>query len=106
MLGDQGLLGKFLPLVAFIAANQRGLFQHPILRETSVLCLSRCMTLSSIVCDQYLSLLFTLLETEADVIKTTIVVAIGDLAFRFPNATEPWTAKMYLRLSDTSILVS
>ena len=63
------------------------------------------MTVSSIVCDRYLSLLFTLLETESDFIKTTIVVAIGDLAFRFPNATEPWTAKMYLRLSDSSILV-
>ena len=30
---------------------------------------------------------------------------MGDLAFRFPNAMEPWTSRMYARLSDDSQVV-
>lgn len=30
-----------------------------------------------------------------------VLSALGDLAFRFPNALEPWTSRMYARLSDT-----
>ena len=30
-------------------------------------------------------------------IRTTIMIALGDLAFRFPNSVEPWTNRMYSR---------
>ena len=33
-------------------------------------------------------------------VRTNIVVALGDLAFRFPNALEPWNPKIYDRLRD------
>ncbi len=33
-------------------------------------------------------------------IRANIVIALGDLAFRFPNLIEPWTATMYSRLRD------
>lgn len=33
-------------------------------------------------------------------VRSNLVIAIGDLAFRFPNMLEPWTAKMYEPLSD------
>lgn len=40
---------------------------------------------------QYLPLLFTALEREAcPANRTSVVIALGDLAFRFPNALEPW----------------
>lgn len=32
--------------------------------------------------------------------RSNLVIAIGDLAFRFPNLLEPWTANMYEPLSD------
>lgn len=34
-------------------------------------------------------------------VRTNIVVALGDLAFRFPNALEPWNPKIYDRLRDS-----
>ena len=32
--------------------------------------------------------------------RSNLVIAIGDLAFRFPNLLEPWTANMYEPLLD------
>ena len=32
--------------------------------------------------------------------RCNLVVALGDLAFRFPNLVEPWTAHLYQPLSD------
>jgi condensin complex subunit 1 len=41
------------------------------------------------------------LETAPEApLRSNIVIALGDLAFRFPNAIEPWTSKIYARLRD------
>ena len=32
--------------------------------------------------------------------RSNLVIALGDLAVRFPNVLEPWTAKMYCVLED------
>ena len=94
----RNLLGKFLPLVSYIVADDRKQFSHPVLREAAVLALSRFMTVSSAACGQSLPLLFTVLEREQSVpVRTTIVIALGDLAFRFPNAIEPWTDRLYAK---------
>lgn len=90
------ILGKFLPLLCYIVADDNKQFSHPVVREASVLALCRYMSISSAVCGSCLPLLFTVLEKEASVaVRTTIVIALGDLAFRFPNAIEPWTDRMY-----------
>jgi len=34
-------------------------------------------------------------------IRSNLVIAMGDLAFRFPNLLEPWTGEMYQPLKDT-----
>lgn len=34
-------------------------------------------------------------------VRSNLVIAIGDLALRFPNTLEPWTANMYRPLSDS-----
>jgi condensin complex subunit 1 len=33
-------------------------------------------------------------------VRSNCIIALGDLAFRFPNVLEPWTEHMYARLSD------
>lgn len=109
--GDN-LFGKFHAFVAFIAANENGQFGSMLLRHTSTVALCRFMSISSTLCEQYLPLLFTILECEdsainvdiasasAGQLRTTIMICLGDLAFRFPNALEPWTNRMYARLAD------
>mmetsp|Transcript_3353 Transcript_3353/g.6087 ORF Transcript_3353/g.6087 Transcript_3353/m.6087 type:complete len:1404 (+) Transcript_3353:47-4258(+) len=100
------LLGSFHPFIAFVVANGSGEFSDPLVREAAVLALCRYMSVSSVLCEEYLALLFTVLERETNAaIRTSIVIATGDLSFRFPNAVEPWTARMYDRLSDECLLV-
>jgi len=33
-------------------------------------------------------------------VRCNLVIALGDLAFRFPNLVEPWTAHLYQPLAD------
>ena len=100
------LFGKFHPLVAYVVANESNTFSHGLLRETSLLALCRLMSVSSVLCELYLPLLFTIVEREtSEHVRTTVMIALGDLAFRFPNSLEPWTARMYARLSDSDVLV-
>jgi condensin complex subunit 1 len=82
---------------------QGGAFSHPLLRESAVLALSKYMCISGEVCSRHLDLLFTALAASPEVaVRANIVVALGDLAFRFPNAVEPWNALIYARLRDPS----
>ena len=65
--------------------------------------LVRIMLLSPRICNQNLQLLFTLLEKSADpIVRSQLIIGIGDLVFRFPNALEPWTDHLYLPLRDLS----
>jgi hypothetical protein len=49
----------------------------------------------------YIQLLFTVLKHSDDPsLRATISIALGDLAFRFPNLIEPWTGQLYGRLRD------
>ncbi|CAN0032234.1 unnamed protein product, partial [Hapterophycus canaliculatus] len=84
-------------------ADEKGRFGHPLIRESSVLALSKFMCISESFCDRNLSLLFTTLERSKDTsVQANIIVALGDLAFRFPNALEPWNPRIYDRLTDES----
>lgn len=99
------LLGAFLPLVTYVAANDQRQFSAPVLHDTAVLTLCRFATVSSVACEQSLPLIFTILERQVSnaSLRTTITVALGDLAFRFPNTFEPWTNHLYARLSDDNV---
>ena len=100
------VLSKFHPLIGFVVANEKAAFSNSLLRESAVLALCRYMSVSSILCESYLPLLFTVFNQEqSPVIRTTIMIALGDLAFRFPNSLEPWTAHMYSKLTDSDVNV-
>jgi len=102
----ENILGKFHPLIAYVVANESGSFSDALVRETSILALCRFMSVSSEVCELYLPLLFTIVEREKSAaVRTSVMIAVGDLSFRFPNSLEPWTAHMYGRLSDDDDLV-
>jgi hypothetical protein len=93
-------------MVAFILSNPNNQYSHPLLRETAILCFCRYLTISSTLCEQYLSLFFTILSREpTEQHRVTMMITIGDLSIRFPNLIEPWTLHLYQRLQDTSVLV-
>lgn len=103
---QENVLGMFLPFIAYIVANEKHHFSHSLIRQTSILTLCRYMSVSSVICESYLPLLFTMLENEgSEAIRTSIVIAMGDLCFRFPNTLEPWICYLYQRLHDDRIYV-
>eukprot|EP01138_Halocafeteria_seosinensis_P000945 gb/GECG01000968.1/.p1 GENE.gb/GECG01000968.1/~~gb/GECG01000968.1/.p1 ORF type:complete len:1486 (+),score=236.86 gb/GECG01000968.1/:1-4458(+) len=119
-LADQQLvttniLGVFAPILAQVAADGSGQFgsddaenssyMDP-LRQSAVLALSKFMCISSELCEQYLQLLFTILKrASSPALRATVAIALGDLAFRFPNQVEPWTEHLYLCLRDSNASV-
>ena len=106
VIDSNNLLGKFHPIVALVVANQGNNFSASVLRESAVLALCKFMSVSSVLCEKYLPLLFTALEQEeGEACRTTILIAFGDLMMRFPNSMEAWTAFMYARLSDDKVVV-
>jgi len=84
----------------------RSRYPDPHLRASASLALAKFMLVSSEFCDKHLQLLFTVLEKATEpVIRANLIIALGDMSFRFPNTVEPWTPRMYARLHDDSISV-
>lgn len=104
----RGMIDLFTPLVLRVVANESGVFSSEILMQTSVLTLCKFMCISRSFCEKHLPLLFTALAKapEKDVtLRANTVIALGDLAFRFPNEVEPYTSRIYSCLRDDSIRV-
>jgi len=99
------LLTALTPLILTICSNPSK-YPDPDLRASASLALAKFMLVSSDFCDKHLQLLFTVLEKATEpVIRANLIIALGDLSFRFPNTVEPWTPRMYARLHDESVSV-
>ncbi len=103
--GGRSLLSLLAPLVVSINSNPVK-YADPALRAAASLCLAEFMLISASFCAQHLQLLFTVLDrSPEEVIRSNLVIAIGDFNSRFPNLIEPWTPHLYGRLRDTSAFV-
>jgi condensin complex subunit 1 len=103
-----GLIDLFTPLVIRVVANECGKFSSEIIMQSSVLTLCKLMCISRSFCEKHLPLLFTALANapKKDItLRANTVIALGDLAFRFPNEVEPYTSKLYSCLRDASTRV-
>ena len=101
-MGDTGvcliqagnLLSSFLSIVVKICSHMDA-YDDAILQRVAVTCLCKFMCISATVCEDHLRLLFTVRKRTQDKgVRANIAVAIGDLAFRYPNILEPWTPHM------------
>jgi condensin complex subunit 1 len=91
-----GIVALFAPLAAAVASRPELLAAHPLLRAAALSALCRLCACDAAFCEAHLALLFTRLkDTPAPGTRASLLVALGDLAFRFPNAVEPWTAHFY-----------
>lgn len=105
---NRGLIGQFGPLLVRVVANEGGRFNSKVLMQASVLALTKFMCVSSQFCERHLPLLFTALAAappDDATLRANTVVALGDLAFRFPNEVEPYTPRLYACLRDHSTKV-
>jgi condensin complex subunit 1 len=101
----RGLISIYEPLLARAVLNEGGHCKSKVLLQSATLALCKLMCVSSSFCEKHLPLLFKVLTNEKFIDTTTqanIIVALGDLAFRFPNEVEPYTAHLYSGLRDPS----
>ena len=104
----RGLIGLFTPILIRVVANEDELYSSTLLMQTSTLALCKFMCISKSFCEKHLPLLFTALAnapTRDVTLRANTVIAMGDLAFRFPNEVEPYTPRIYACLRDESTRV-
>mmetsp|Transcript_10234 Transcript_10234/g.30019 ORF Transcript_10234/g.30019 Transcript_10234/m.30019 type:complete len:1354 (-) Transcript_10234:200-4261(-) len=104
----RGLLSVFGPLLVRVVANEGNKFNSEILRQTSTLALCKFMCVSSSFCEEHLPVIFMALANAPKddlTLRANTVIALGDLAFRFPNEVEPYTPRIYSCLRDDSTKV-
>ena len=104
----RGLISIFGPILVRVVGNEGGRFSSQVLMQASTLALCKFMSVSSSFCEKHLPVLFTALANAPDrdtVMRANTVVALGDLAFRFPNEVEPYTPRLYACLRDKSTKV-
>ena len=101
------LIGSVAPIVSRLCKNLGLLKTYPQLRSAAVLALSKLMAVDLRFCESHLQLLFTLVQKEeVEVgVRSNTMIALGDLAIRFPNQTGLWTEHLYHRLGDSSVPV-
>ncbi|XP_021926834.1 condensin complex subunit 1 isoform X2 [Zootermopsis nevadensis] len=100
IVSSENLLAALSPLVVTICSNPNK-YKDTKLQTAASLSLTKMMMVSSSFCEDHLQLLVTVLEKSAEpVIRCNLIVALGDLSYRFPNITEPWTSHIYSRLRD------
>ena len=104
----RGLISMFGPLLVRVVGNENGRFDSRVLLQTATLALCKFMCVSSSFCEKHLPVLFTALSNAPahdTTMRANTVVALGDLAFRFPNEVEPYTPRLYACLRDESTKV-
>lgn len=101
----RNLLGVYGPLVLRVLVGDVEEFKgDELLTECAVVALSKFMAVSDEFCEKHLQLLFTILqESPLPSVRGDLIIALGDLSFRFPNLIEPWTAHLYNRLRDVNL---
>jgi len=104
----RGMISLFTPMLLRVVANEEGTYSSPVLMQSATLALCKCMCISKSFCEKHLTLLFAVLAkapNDDQDLRANIVIALGDLAFRFPNEVEPYTPKIYACLRDKSTRV-
>ncbi|OCK76560.1 hypothetical protein K432DRAFT_335499 [Lepidopterella palustris CBS 459.81] len=100
LYGQQSLLANFGPMVADICSNNTT-YADSTLQAQAALCLAKLMCVSSEYCERNLGLLLTILERSKDaVVRSNLVVALGDMAVCFNHLIDENTDFLYRRLND------
>ncbi|KAG6620934.1 putative condensin complex subunit [Phytophthora cinnamomi] len=103
----RNLLGMYGPLIIRVLVGTEEAFKNDeLLTECAVVALSKFMAVSEEFCEKHLQLLFTILQDSPQPsVRGDVIIALGDLSFRFPNLVEPWTSHLYNRLRDVNLNV-
>jgi condensin complex subunit 1 len=97
------MLSLFGPVLQMVLLDRDRRYGSRTLQAVASLSLAKFMSVSLTFCKANLQLLFSVLErSEDETIRSNIMIALGDLSFRFPNLIEAWNPSIYARLQDKS----
>ncbi|KZF21813.1 condensin complex component cnd1 [Xylona heveae TC161] len=100
LYGEHSLLSNFGPLVREICSNNI-IYKDRNLQANATLCMAKLMCVSSEYCEANLPLLITILERSKDpIIRSNVVIALGDMAVCFNHLIDENTDFLYRRLND------
>lgn len=103
LYGEYSLLSHFGPVVVHICSNPT-LYPNEYLRKAAVLTLCKFMCVSSQFCEAHLPLILSILSTSNDpVVRSNVVIALGDMAISFGNLVDENSEKLYAGLSDADL---
>ena len=99
------IIAPFAKIIINTCRQASFLTAEPTLKASALLALTKLMVVDATICENNLQLLFTFLQNRVvdPSIRSNLVVALGDLALRFPNLIEPWTEHVYRPLGDPDV---
>lgn len=105
LYGDKSLLSVYGPLIVAICASPKR-YRLPTLRQSAILALTKFMCVSAQFCEAHLLLLFKILETSRDpVVRSNIVIALGDIAVCWGSMIDDNSERLYQGLTDPDPIV-
>ncbi|CAG8579451.1 5283_t:CDS:10 [Ambispora gerdemannii] len=105
LFGSNSLLPVFGSMATHICSNNKS-YKDPTLQIAATLALSKFMCVSSEFCENNLQLLLTILERATEpIIRSNIIIALGDMTVCFNNVIDENINYLYKRLADPDIMV-
>ncbi|CAE6447473.1 unnamed protein product [Rhizoctonia solani] len=105
LTGPKSLLTLYGPMIKEICGTPKT-YKNQILRMASTLALSKLMCVSSKYCEDNLMLLFKLMQASRNpIVRSNIIIALGDVAICFNNMIDENSDRLYDGLSDPDLTV-
>ncbi|GBC07485.1 hypothetical protein RclHR1_00750019 [Rhizophagus clarus] len=105
LFDPDALLTLFCPLIVSVCASNKT-YNHHNLQIAATLALTKLMCVSSEFCENNLALLLKILERSNEpIIRSNIIIALGDMAMCFATMINENTNYIYNRLSDLDNMV-
>ncbi|GAC94074.1 condensin complex subunit [Pseudozyma hubeiensis SY62] len=105
LYGSRSVLAMFGPIVTHICSSPKS-YPNELVRRAAVLTLCKFMCVSSTFCEANLALLLHILTTSKDaVIRSNVVIALGDIAVCFGSLVDENSDRLYAGLGDPDLSV-
>ncbi|ODV92907.1 hypothetical protein CANCADRAFT_18181, partial [Tortispora caseinolytica NRRL Y-17796] len=105
LYGSRSLLARFAPMVSRICSRNLT-YRNAKLQNVATLTMTKFMCVSGKYCEDNLPLLLTILQNSKDpIIRSNIVIGLGDLAVSFNGLIEANTSYLYSCLEDSNVMV-
>ncbi|PWZ02320.1 hypothetical protein BCV70DRAFT_198602 [Testicularia cyperi] len=105
LYGNQSVLTVFGPLITHICSSPKS-YPNDYVRKAAVLTLCKLMCVSSTFCEANLALLLHILTTSKDaVVRSNVVIALGDIAICFGSLVDENSDRLYAGLGDPDLSV-